>query len=289
MSILEVVQDVSKRLGLDSPSTVVGNTDKGVIQLLALFEEGGREIASRYNWPQLNKEALITLVASQDGYDLPDDFNFRLDNTDWDRSNSWPTIGMVSAEDWQRWKSGVSTTPNRKLARVKGPLFNKYTLHPVPDSGDAGETMVYEFQSKNWLRPSGAWTTSTSYSTNDYVYSSDGHIYKATNSATSGATEPTHTDGTASDGAVTWQYVKYDSVTADTDVSVLDEELMKKELLWRWRRAKRLEYAAEQNEAMGAWKAAFAGVKGLETINLAGNRRGYLISYGSIPESGYGS
>ncbi len=51
-----------------------------------------------------------------------------------------------------------------------------------------------------------AWVTSTSYSTNDVRFHGD-NLYKATNSATSGSTAPTHTTGTVSDGAVTWQYL----------------------------------------------------------------------------------
>ena len=41
------------------------------------------------------------------------------------------------------------------------------------------------------------------YNVNDQVYS-DGKIYAATNTATSGATAPTHEIGIVTDGAVTW-------------------------------------------------------------------------------------
>lgn len=55
-----------------------------------------------------------------------------------------------------------------------------------------------------WGSP--AWITSTAYTANDIVWNA-GKAYQATNSGTSGATPPTHTSGTASDGAVTWQYL----------------------------------------------------------------------------------
>lgn len=52
------------------------------------------------------------------------------------------------------------------------------------------------------------WTTSHAYTTGDFVRSpSTSRLYCATTSGTSGATEPTHSTGSASDGAVTWAYV----------------------------------------------------------------------------------
>lgn len=56
----------------------------------------------------------------------------------------------------------------------------------------------------------GMWTTATGYTTGDYVVNSQSKVYRATTTGTSGATEPTHDTGTASDnggGGVTWQYV----------------------------------------------------------------------------------
>src|SRR4029077_3859018 len=50
-----------------------------------------------------------------------------------------------------------------------------------------------------------AWVTSTAYVSGQYLYNGL-NLYVATNSATSGATAPTCTSSTCSDGAVTWRY-----------------------------------------------------------------------------------
>jgi len=50
------------------------------------------------------------------------------------------------------------------------------------------------------------WEASTSYNSGDYVRS-EGKEYKASNSATSGTTIPSHTSGTVSDGGVDWEYI----------------------------------------------------------------------------------
>lgn len=50
------------------------------------------------------------------------------------------------------------------------------------------------------------WATSTAYSANSFVISSN-NIYKTVSGGTSGATAPTCTSGTCSDGSVTWTYL----------------------------------------------------------------------------------
>jgi hypothetical protein len=51
------------------------------------------------------------------------------------------------------------------------------------------------------------WTTGHTYTAGDFVGAANGHIYCATNSAVAGASTPTHTSGTASDGGVIWRWV----------------------------------------------------------------------------------
>lgn len=51
------------------------------------------------------------------------------------------------------------------------------------------------------------WTTATSYTAStSYVYNGL-NVYQATTTGTSGATAPTHTSGTVSDGGVSWRYI----------------------------------------------------------------------------------
>jgi hypothetical protein len=61
-----------------------------------------------------------------------------------------------------------------------------------------------------WL-VTGAWTTAHAQVYGDLV-SNGGRIYRAASSGTTGATAPTHTSGTASDGGVNWTFVATASV-----------------------------------------------------------------------------
>jgi len=59
----------------------------------------------------------------------------------------------------------------------------------------------------------GAWTTGAAYIIGDWV-SNAGKIYRATTAGTAGATAPTHTSGTQSDGGVTWLFVATSATAA---------------------------------------------------------------------------
>ena len=69
------------------------------------------------------------------------------------------------------------------------------------------------------------WKASTSYSSGDYVYY-DGNLYQSGTTASSGSRPPIHTDGSESDGAVSWTYINdgqgYAEITSYTSTTVVD-------------------------------------------------------------------
>lgn len=58
-----------------------------------------------------------------------------------------------------------------------------------------------------------AWLTGTGYSSGDFVRNAN-KLYLAATTGTSGATAPTHTSGTVSDGGVDWEYISTDNEIA---------------------------------------------------------------------------
>lgn len=76
--------------------------------------------------------------------------------------------------------------------------------------------------------------------------------------------------------------------TIDTDVSLIDEELFKLGVLWRFRRAKGLSYESELAEYQQQLNLTKAGDGGARRINMGGqNFSG--IQDPNVPETGYGS
>lgn len=150
MSLLSIVQDVSGRLSLPQPAAVVGSTDKQVIQLLALANEEGTSLGRRYPWQALVEEQTFTTVASPaQSAALPADLDRFVPNSFFNRSTRRPMTGPITPRQWQ-W---IQAQPVYSTAYL---LFRERTgqflIAPTPA---AGETIAYEYLSRNWAESSG--------------------------------------------------------------------------------------------------------------------------------------
>lgn len=165
MALLGMVQAVARRVGITVPTSVVGNADYQVAQLLELANEEGTELAARTAWPELIREKTftITLAASQgaiNGTVVTDsDFDYIMPDTFWNRTTSMPILGPVDSLNWQTLQAFPVTGPYQQW-RLQGK--NLY-LDPVPTSAD---TAAFEYKSKFWCESSGgtgqsAWAADT--------------------------------------------------------------------------------------------------------------------------------
>lgn len=197
MSLLTIVQNACKRIGISAPAAVVSSTDLQIIQLLALANEEGQELSTcssaalSYDWQALQAEANFTTTATESQgaiTTIAPGFKYIIDGTIWDRTKRLPVYGSLDPQTWQNYKAWGVTNPFPKY-RVRGGLL---LLMPVPA---AGESYYFEYQSANWCTSSGG-TGQTSFA-------------------------------------------------ADTDVALLDEDLMTAGLIWRWKQAKGFDYAED--------------------------------------------
>ena len=77
--------------------------------------------------------------------------------------------------------------------------------------------------------------------------------------------------------------------TLDTDVALIDEELMTLGLIWRFRRAKGLEFESEQSEYMAQVNVIKAADGGATTLSMnATTAKSLSLTNPNIPDSGYG-
>ena len=198
MSLLTVIQNACRRIGISAPNVVVGSQDLQVIQLLALANKEGKELATgasaglSYDWQALQTEAtFVSLAAESQGLlsTIAPGFKFMIGGTIWDRTRRLPAYGSMAPQDWQAFKSWGTSSPYPKY-RVRAGLL---LLMPIPAAGDS---YYFEYQSKNWC----------------------------TNAAGS---------------------ISRSAFAADTDVAILDEDLIEDGLVWRWRQAKGLDYAED--------------------------------------------
>lgn len=148
MSLLTICQAAFVRMGLTSPSAVVTATDQQTQRVLAFAQEEGEELASRWAWQGLQREANFSTVANETQGTLASicgaDFNYIVNETIWNRTQRRPIFGPKSQAEWQALKA----------AFVNGPWYqyrirqNAILFTPVPGVGDQ---CYFEWISKNWV------------------------------------------------------------------------------------------------------------------------------------------
>lgn len=239
-TLLQIVQAAADELGsINRPSNVVASQDDQVKQLLALANREGKELAAREGinggWPQLRQLHAITTVASQANYAFPDDLQYFINTTAWDRTQKWPLQGPISPQVWQVLKSGTvgSVGPRTRFRLYGGEIY----LDPTPSS--SGDDLVFEYYSNAWCESS------------------------------------------VGTGQTLW--------ASDTDVPVLPDDCFILGLIWRFRRAKGLDYAEEWKayEALVTRELSRSGMA--PVIDLTGEGAGTrFLDDNNLPDSGYG-
>ncbi len=134
-------------------------------------------------------------------------------------SNNYRILGLFTnnGDTWGKGWPGVICVNSKSVGNFYGAFppivfgFNDLTS----SAGGAMKVMFVDKTDNTIYSPhKGAWRSGMSVTTNDYaIYASgsglpDYVLYKATTTGTTGATPPTHLTGTASDGGVTWQFIK---------------------------------------------------------------------------------
>lgn len=231
MSLLTVVYSVCDRVGIPRPTTVVGNTDPGVRQLLALSNEEGQELTSRHRWQALIRECTFTTVANPaDLVVVAAGFDYIFPDTVWDRTRDQRVLPMTP-ETWQAYQASGMSGPTMRF-RIQDSAFYLY-----PDPG-AGRSMAFEFITKNWNQTTGG--------------------------------------------------VEQDAWANDTDTGLLDEKLMSLGLIWRWKKAKGMEYAEDFNAYERRVTNAISRDGASPHVSLSRYRRaGAFVGTDSVPEGSW--
>jgi hypothetical protein len=150
MSLLTLIQNSAKRLGLSNPASAFNSSDNQIIQLVALAQEEGIELAKRHPWQVLTKEKTFTCTAAaaQTGA-IPDDFDRFVDESFFNRTKKRPVFGPISPQDWQYTQAIVATTLVESFRR-RG---NSILITPTPNGTDS---YAYEYISTQWCESSGS-------------------------------------------------------------------------------------------------------------------------------------
>lgn len=146
MAFLQLIQNSAKRLGLSNPASAYGSTDNQVVQLVALAQEEGIELAEGFDWKVLTKEKTFTGTAADVQVSaLASDYDRHVPETFFNRTQKRPVFGPISPQDWQFAQSIVATTIIESFRLRGGSLL----LTPIPNGTDS---YAYEYISNQWCQ-----------------------------------------------------------------------------------------------------------------------------------------
>jgi hypothetical protein len=230
MTLLTVVRNSCDRIGIQRPSTAFSSTDQQILQIVGLAQQEGKELAARHNWQVITKEKTFTSVAAETQTSaVPSDFDRFVNDTFFNRTEKRKLEGPLNPQQWQFHKSVVATT----LVEAFRQRGDDILITPTPT---AGQTMAYEYVSKNWCETSGA--------------------------------------------------VEQAAWAADTDVGILSEELMTLGVIWRWQKAKGLDYAESFRTYEMQVAQAMSRDGGKPTLNM-GTVKSSAARYPFVPEGSW--
>ena len=150
-SLSAIVQNVAAMVSYPVPADPAGSTDPAVIQMVQAVNMAGVELLSMYDWQQLVKRHQMSIVASPSGvreqaFSLPEDFYDWLDQTNWNATTQFPSLGPVSPQMWQQLLIRTTLPTLSFYWQVRD---NKiYVLAPP----DTSQTMSFFYLSGAWVR-----------------------------------------------------------------------------------------------------------------------------------------
>lgn len=288
----QVVSAAALELGLVGAtiSNPFASTDKNVLQLNALLQKLGQDLARQHPWSQLQTQGSITTASGVASYPLPSGFLRLIDQTAWNRTEQLP-MPSTGPQGWQQLKARTAGGLVNKVLRIYGGAIHLY------ETPTAAESIYFEYQTRFWVRDTiAAWATTTAYVEENLVRNSEGYVYECSQAGTSGAPGPFGPNNVANDGTVDWTYL-YPSVdaapptaeTSDTasDYLFFDYRLLVDGLKLSFRRHKGLDTTTEQ-QAYDASLASALGGDGVAPVLSLNAPRSALIGPGNAPEGGYG-
>jgi hypothetical protein len=249
MTLLTLCNNVLSETGFPQLSSIVGNTDPQAVQILALANRALRSVSREYDWRTLETDYTINVVAGTSVYALPADYYKMAMPSLYDSEQYFTLKGGMDVQRWQQARFGMLTPViwPQGFRIVAEPVFDPE--EPPTNLGKYAIALAYE--------P----TANTSV---QLIYYSSNLAFDSTDQEDQAAT-----------------YI------ADTYKSKVPEDYVELDLMWRFRRAKGLDFSAERAERDTTLKSEYAKSVAPGDIPVGGPAWDY--PYPNVPETGYGS
>jgi len=297
-TMLELVQQVTNELGVATPTSVAGNTNQDVIQILALMNANGYEFLRRHAWRELTKQnafytqyitttgtwttaARTITMASTAGLDT----TYQVQGTGINQNTY-----IVSVD------SGTQVTVNQDFSAsaVGATAYFQKIKYSLPSDYESLVPRTMWDKSKHWemLGPEDAqqweWLLSGYISTGPRIrwrlLGAYFQIWPGMSTAEYlGFEYRSKGWAAAADGTVK------NSFTVDTDTCIYPDRLMVNATKLKYFEAKGFDTTAMMRNYLTEMEAAKALDMSSANLSLAPRPGTVLIGYDNIPDSGYGT
>jgi hypothetical protein len=204
------------------------------------------------------------LTFAQDTYPGPTDFDRFINQTWWDRTNRWSLMGPDSPQIDQWHRSGIVTIGPRRHFRQIGSLG-------AQDTGSFNSDFNADFDisgRRNYRLwpPPGATDTPISI-VFEYISNAPVMTTVAVSNQPAGTLLKTFQN--------------------DTDITVLDDQMIILGIKWRYFQIKGFDYGALQQEYVDYVDRAYANDGGAKTLRLSPPRTNVFISPGNVQDGSF--
>tara|TARA_R110001632_G_scaffold1446_3_gene6372 strand:+ start:1105 stop:1839 length:735 start_codon:yes stop_codon:yes gene_type:complete len=153
LEVNTIINRAAVEMGLLPSEDPASDTGDTFIQMVGLLNSSGQELCELNDWPVLIKTySILTTSADTGSYDLPDDFNYMIDQTGWDKTRRLPIGGPLSAQEWTYLKG--RNLFNKTIYACFRQLDGKFDLFPNPPPD--GLDISFEYVSRSWLKEQGS-------------------------------------------------------------------------------------------------------------------------------------
>jgi len=297
-TMVELIQECTKELGIPTPSTVAGNNSQDVVQLLALMNAGGYELLRRADWRELTRQhtfyteattatgnwvngvAAITGLASTAGLDT----TYQVQGVGIPNATYVTSVGATS----------VTLNYQTTETVVGGQVIFQKVKYGLPADYVSTVNRTHWDKSKRWemLGPESAqqweWLLSGYISTGPRIrwrlLGKYFQIWPGTNAGELlGFEYRSKAWAEAADGT------PKNSFTADSDTCIYPDRLMVLGTKLKYFEAKGFDTTALYRDYLMEFETAVAQDTAGANLSFAPRPGTVLIGYDNIPDSGYGT
>ena len=297
-TMLQLVQQVTNELGVPTPSTVAGNANQDVVQILALMNATGYELLRRADWRELTKQYTFYTDATtttgdwvNGGYQI-----INIPSTA-GLSTSYQVqgIGIGNATYITSVDSPTAVTVNQAFTQgqVGGTLTFQKVKYDLPADYNSTVPRTHWDKSKRWemLGPESAqqweWLLSGYISTGPRIrWRLLGKYFQIWPGVNAG--EYLGFEYRSNAWAESASGVAKTSFTADSDTCLYPDRLMVLSTKLKYFEAKGFDTTALYRDYIMELETSIAQDTSAANLSFAPRPGTVLIGYDNIPDSGYG-